>query len=206
MNHPSIIVFGYRAKTASPDRKRAKMGSSEFDSDPITLSRFILAYEVSFSSLSAREKLCVTAAQPPDATGEFSRLMSSIQLACKVIATAVRKAGISGLYGLEGTVNVQGEEVKKLDIISHNNFVNAIISSKSACVLVSEEQEEPILVEERLAGNYCVCFDPLDGSSNIDCNVSVGSIFGIYRNSHDKPGSVSDVLQPGTNLRGRLNL
>ena len=131
--------------------------------------------------------------------------MSSIQLACKVIATAVRKAGISGLYGLEGTVNVQGEEVKKLDLISHNNFVNAIKSSKSACVLVSEEQEEAIIVDDKQRGKYCVCFDPLDGSSNIDCNVSVGSIFGIYRNSHDNTGSVADVLQPGTNLRGTEN-
>lgn len=128
-------------------------------------------------------------------------MMASIQLACKAISMAVRKAGISGLYGLEGTVNVQGEEVKKLDILSHDNFVNAIKSSTTACLLVSEEKEKPIIIQDvAMQGPYVVAFDPLDGSSNIDCNVSVGSIFAIYKKLNDKEVSVEDVLLPGSEL------
>lgn len=105
------------------------------------------------------------------------------------------------MYGLDGTVNVQGEQVKKLDILSHDNFVNAIRSSTKACVLVSEEVEDPIIIQDpKKRGRYCCVFDPLDGSSNIDCNVSVGSIFGIYKKREASPGTIEDVLQPGTNL------
>mmetsp|Transcript_10111 Transcript_10111/g.16551 ORF Transcript_10111/g.16551 Transcript_10111/m.16551 type:complete len:332 (+) Transcript_10111:219-1214(+) len=134
-----------------------------------------------------------------EATGDFTILLSSIQLACKTISTAVRKAGILGMYGLEGSVNVQGEEVKKLDILSHDNFVQALRYSTKVSVMVSEEVEEPIVLQES-KGRYCVVFDPLDGSSNIDCNVSVGSIFGIYKKKDSSPGTVADVLQKGTEL------
>lgn len=114
---------------------------------------------------------------------------------------AVRKAGIQGLYGLEGTVNVQGEQVKKLDILSHDLFVNAIRSSTTASVLVSEEKEEPILIEDpKMQGPYVVAFDPLDGSSNIDCNISVGSIFAIYKRNTKGPATVKDILRPGSEL------
>lgn len=136
------------------------------------------------------------------ATGDFTILLTSVQLACKAISTAVRKAGILGMYGLEGSVNVQGEEVKKLDILSHDNFVSALKYSTKVSVMVSEEQEDAIILED-CNGKYCLVFDPLDGSSNIDCNVSVGSIFGIYqRASTSGPGKVEDVLQPGTKLVG----
>lgn len=155
---------------------------TEFTSNPITLTRWILAN-------TSKDQ------------GDLTILLASIQLACKVISTAVRKAGIAGLYGLEGSVNVQGEEVKKLDMLSHDNFVNAITSSTKGCVLVSEEQPDHIVVDEKLRGKYCVVFDPLDGSSNIDCNVSVGSIFGIYEKlGSGTDCSVADVLQPGKNL------
>lgn len=134
-----------------------------------------------------------------NATGDFTLLVSSIQLACKAISTAVRKAGILGMYGLEGTVNVQGEEVKKLDILSHDNFCSALKHSTKASVLVSEEKEDPIILDGE--GKYCLVFDPLDGSSNIDCNVSVGSIWGIYkRDDTSSIGSIKDVLKPGTEL------
>jgi len=154
------------------------------DTDPVTLTRFILAEQH----------------KHPEASGDLTIMMSSIQLACKTIATAVRKAGIAGLYGLQGSVNVQGEDVKKLDIVANENFINALKFSRKVSVMVSEENPEPIIVDSVLAGKYCVVFDPLDGSSNIDCNVSVGSIFGIYRNAKVGPGTISDVLQPGTNL------
>ena len=106
------------------------------------------------------------------------------------------------MYGLEGAVNVQGEEVKKLDIVANNNFINAIKASRSTCVMVSEENDDPILVQEDLAGQYTVVFDPLDGSSNIDCNISVGSIFGIYpkKSADGVAGSIEDVLRPGNDL------
>jgi fructose-1,6-bisphosphatase I len=148
--------------------------------NPITLTRFILAE------------------QPDIASGDLTLVMVSIQLACKVIGTCVRRAGIMGLYGMHGSVNVQGEEVKKLDRISHDNFVAALQSSGRCAVLVSEEEDNPIFVGN---GKYCVTFDPLDGSSNIDVNGSIGSIFGIYaRENPDAPPSVNDVLQPGTKL------
>jgi len=150
------------------------------ESKPITLTRFILNE------------------QPDAASGDLTLVMVSIQLACKVIASSVRRAGIMGLYGLQGSVNVQGEEVKKLDTISHENFVEALQTSGRCAVLVSEEEEEAIIVGD---GKYCVVFDPLDGSSNIDVNGSIGSIFGIYaRHDPSAPPKVSDVLQPGTKL------
>ena len=83
--------------------------------------------------------------------------------------------------GLAGASNVQGEDQKKLDIISNDIFINALRSSGRVAVMVSEENEKAIIVEEGLRGRYCVVFDPLDGSSNIDAGVNVGTIFGIYR-------------------------
>ncbi|KAH9249634.1 hypothetical protein BASA81_012603 [Batrachochytrium salamandrivorans] len=134
--------------------------------------------------------------QPDAADGDLTLLMVSIQLACKVTATCVRKAGIMGLYGLQGSTNVQGEEVKKLDMISHDTFVQALVSSGRCTVLVSEEEDEAIVVTSP-TGKYAVMFDPLDGSSNIDVNGSIGSIFAISRKLD---GTIKDVLQPGNQL------
>lgn len=83
--------------------------------------------------------------------------------------------------GLANSSNVQGEEQKKLDVIANEIFVNALRSSNKVAVMVSEEDEEAIFVETQYCGKYCVVFDPLDGSSNIDCGVSIGTIFGIYK-------------------------
>lgn len=83
--------------------------------------------------------------------------------------------------GLANSSNVQGEEQKKLDVIANEIFVNALRSSNKVAVMVSEEDEEAIIVETQYRGKYCVVFDPLDGSSNIDCGVSIGTIFGIYK-------------------------
>ncbi len=94
----------------------------------------------------------------------------------------------------------QGEEVKKLDIVANDNFINAIKASRSTCVMVSEENDDPILVSGEQAGDFCCVFDPLDGSSNIDCNVSVGSIFGIYKKKSEGDGGLEDVLRPGKEL------
>jgi len=153
--------------------------SQEGSTNPYTLSRFILQEHND---------------------RELTILMSSIQLACKYIATSVRKAGIAGLYGLDGATNTSGDEVKKLDMLSNDVFINALKHSKELAVMVSEENEEPIIVEESFAGKYTIAFDPLDGSSNIDCNVSTGTIFGIYKKENTGKGTINDVLLPGSSL------
>lgn len=104
-------------------------------------------------------------------------------------------------YGIAGNTNIQGEEVKKLDVLSNELFINMLTSSFTTCVLVSEENEQAIEVEIEKSGKYIVCFDPLDGSSNIDCLVSVGSIFGIYKKPEQSGEStLQAALQPGRNL------
>jgi len=127
-------------------------------------------------------------------------LLSTIQSAVKAISSAVRKAGLAKLYGMAGETNVQGEEVKKLDVLSNDLFINLMRSSFTTCLLVSEENETQIEVEVERQGKYIVCFDPLDGSSNIDCLVSIGSIFGIYKKISTGAPSIEDALQPGRKL------
>ena len=111
---------------------------------------------------------------------EFVILMNAIQTACKLITRSVRKAGIAGLYGTAGGENSTGDQQKKLDVLSNEMMVNALYNSHVCCVLVSEENDDAIFVPEHLAGKYAVAFDPLDGSSNIDCNVSTGTIFAVW--------------------------
>uniref|UniRef100_A0A8R7P7N8 fructose-bisphosphatase n=1 Tax=Triticum urartu TaxID=4572 RepID=A0A8R7P7N8_TRIUA len=113
----------------------------------------------------------------PESRGDFTILLSHIVLGCKFVASAVNKAGLAKLIGLAGETNVQGEEQKKLDVLSNEVFVKALVSSGRTCVLVSEENEAAIFVDAPLRGKYCVCFDPLDGSSNIDCGVSIGTVW-----------------------------
>ncbi|XP_052124425.1 fructose-1,6-bisphosphatase isozyme 2 [Frankliniella occidentalis] len=152
------------------------------DSDCMTLTRFVLAEQK----------------KVPSATGELTQLLNSIQTAVKAISSAVRKAGIANLYGIAGSTNVQGEEVKKLDVLSNELFINMLKSSFTTCVLVSEEDEQAIVVENERAGKYMVTFDPLDGSSNIDCLASIGSIFAIYKKTDNNSApNVNDVLKPG---------
>ena len=136
----------------------------------------------------------------PESRGDFTILLSHIVLGCKFVASAVNKAGLAKLIGLAGETNVQGEEQKKLDVLSNEVFVKALVSSGRTCVLVSEENEAAIFVDAPLRGKYCVCFDPLDGSSNIDCGVSIGTIFGIYMIKDKDNATLEDVLQPGTHM------
>ncbi|RXG60617.1 Fructose-1,6-bisphosphatase 1 [Armadillidium vulgare] len=154
------------------------------DTDYVTLTRFIIGEQ---------KKILY-------ATGELTQLLVSIQTACKAISSAVRKAGIAKLYGMAGDINVQGEEVKKLDVLSNELFINMLRSSFTTCLLVSEENKTVIEVEKERQGKYVVCFDPLDGSSNIDCLVSIGSIFAVYRKNTETEPSVDDALQPGRTL------
>ena len=97
-------------------------------------------------------------------------LLNALATSCKLITSAVQRAGIAQLYGLAGEVNSTGDDQKKLDVMSNDMMINALKNSGVCCVLVSEENEEPIIVPAGKAGKFCVAFDPLDGSSNIDCS------------------------------------
>jgi fructose-1,6-bisphosphatase I len=126
-------------------------------------------------------------------------LLTAIQVTSKFIATNVRKARLINLcvlyisdlgairsfigcrIGLAGETNVQGEEQKKLDVLANDIMINALRASGKTAVLVSEELDDAIIIEEKNRGTYCVVFDPLDGSSNIDAGVNIGTIFGIYK-------------------------
>lgn len=157
----------------------------ERNRNPVTLTRFLLSERKRFTG----------------ATGDFTMLLQSIQLAVKVIASATHKAGIANLYGLAGNENSSGDEQKKLDVLSNDVFVNCCAFSDQVYIMGSEEEDKPIIVDDT-KGGYAIVFDPLDGSSNIDCNVGVGSIWGIYQKDakSDKPTSVDDLLKPGNQL------
>lgn len=146
--------------------------------------------------------------------GELIVVLSSIASACKQIASLVQRAGISNLTGLHGAVNVQGEDQKKLDVVSNEVFCGCLRSSGRTGIIASEEEDVPVAVEESYSGNYVVVFDPLDGSSNLDAAVSTGSIFGIYNPNDEwifdsdddnelgqvKQRCIVNVCQPGSNL------
>jgi fructose-1,6-bisphosphatase I len=136
--------------------------------------------------------------QFPNASGQFSWLMSGITLATKMIASYVRRAGLIDVWGDEGATNVQGEEVKKLDIIANDALKRTLGYRGNVGIIASEEDDEPrVLQEVDDDDSYIIMFDPLDGSSNIDVNVSVGTIFTIFRNPPEVVGAARSVLQPG---------
>src|SRR3569832_2180335 len=119
-------------------------------------------------------------------------LLNAITTSCKLNTTAVQRACVAKLYGLAGEVNSTGDDQKKLDVLSNDMMINALVNSGVCAVLVSEENEDPIIVPPGRQGKFCVAFDPLDGSSNIDCNVSVGTIFAVYERRPGSDGSVKD--------------
>lgn len=138
----------------------------------------------------------------PYATGEFSRLLYQIGVAAKVVNKKVNKAGLVDILGLAGETNIQGEEQKKLDVFANWRFIQSIKSSGQCCGIASEEDQEIITFDDDLAldGNYIVCMDPLDGSSNIEYNVSIGTIFSIYRRISPRGTKpvIEDFLQEGS--------
>merc|ERR1719188_1856377 len=126
---------------------------------------------------------------------ELSLLLMSLTLACKATSRACAKAGIANLFGLAGEVNSTGDDQKKLDVLSNDIFIDALVNSGTCAVLISEENEDPIFVPEAKRGRFIVAFDPLDGSSNIDCNVSTGTIFAVYeKKSQGTAASMDDVI------------
>ncbi|MEN9303921.1 MAG: hypothetical protein RL264_2350 [Bacteroidota bacterium] len=151
-----------------------------------TLNEFILAKQSEYAS----------------ATGEFSRLLSDIAVASKIVSRDVRKAGlVDHILGAQGNENVQGEEQQKLDVVADIAFINAFRQGGEVCGIASEENEDFVAFEgNSMNGKYIVLFDPLDGSSNIDVNVSIGTIFSIYKRVSPigTPATLEDMLQPGT--------
>ncbi|HRB81589.1 MAG TPA: class 1 fructose-bisphosphatase, partial [Nitrospira sp.] len=149
---------------------------------PITLSRFIIEQQ----------------AAHPEATGEFSVLLTQIGLVGKMIAHDLRRAGLNKILGTTGETNIQGEVVKKLDQIANDTFVRVFESSGLVCVLASEEMEKPLkMVHE--GAKYMLLVDPLDGSSNTDVNMPLGAIFSIRRSKLGQRLPVEDeLLQRGT--------
>lgn len=137
----------------------------------------------------------------PGASGEFSWLLSGITLASKMIQAMVRRAGLNDILGIQGNINVQGEVQQKLDVYANRAIVHCLSVRESVAVLASEENEQPMFLDRGSPqSKYIVVFDPLDGSSNIDINVSVGTTFSILKRiPESSPGRdpMADVLQPG---------
>ncbi|KAK9825883.1 hypothetical protein WJX81_000895 [Elliptochloris bilobata] len=190
--HVSRTVF---AQAAAVAEKTAAPAQTKSEYDLVTLTSFLLKEQAKGTM-----------------DGELAIVLSSIAVACKQIASLVTRAGISNLTGLAGAANIQGEDQKKLDVVSNEVFCNALRASGRTGIIASEEEDLPVSVEETYSGNYVVVFDPLDGSSNIDAGISTGSIFGIYAPSEecaiedmDDPekmmqNCVLNVCQPGSSL------
>jgi fructose-1,6-bisphosphatase I len=140
--------------------------------------------------------------QYPQASGAFTNLLYDIALAAKLIARETTRAGLVEILGHAGDTNVQGEEQQKLDVYANQTITRLMDHTGRLCIMASEENADPIRIPERYpTGNYALLFDPLDGSSNIDYNVSIGTIFAIHRKiSKDERGDMSDLLQPGYRL------
>ncbi len=154
-----------------------------------------------YQIVTLNEFIITRQTEHPEAKGDLSRLLHHIGVAAKIVNKKINKAGLVDILGEAGEVNVQGEDVKKLDIFANDHFMAAIKASGEVCAVASEENQEIITFNDGLSrdGHYIVCMDPLDGSSNIEVNVSVGTIFSIYRRltPGGEEADLSDFLQPG---------
>jgi fructose-1,6-bisphosphatase I len=152
----------------------------------ITIERHILEHQERF----------------PDASGKFTNLLYDIALAAKIISRETNRAGLADIIGATEGENVYGERQQKLDMFADDMLVKLTSHTGRLCALVSEEQENIVTIpDEYESGNYVLLFDPLDGSSNIDVNVSIGTIFGIHQKiSEGRKGTLGDALQPGNKL------
>lgn len=150
-----------------------------------TLGQFIIEKQADFSY----------------AKGELSRLLRDIGIAAKIVNREVNKAGLVDILGDAGTTNIQGEGQKKLDVFANEQFIAALTSGGECCIVATEEEDDIVKIDSPVSKNakYIVCIDPLDGSSNIDVNVAVGTIFSIYRRkSTEGSATLQDVMQKGT--------
>ncbi|NNJ88515.1 MAG: fructose-1,6-bisphosphatase, partial [Eudoraea sp.] len=153
-----------------------------------TLGEFIIENQSSFQYTS----------------GELSKLINAIRLAAKVVNHEVNKAGLVDILGGVGDTNIQGEDQQKLDVLANDKFIQTLKNREIVCGIASEEEDDFISVnsnDEQHQNKYIVLIDPLDGSSNIDVNVSVGTIFSVYRRVTPigTPVTLEDFLQPGVN-------
>ncbi len=150
--------------------------------------------------VTVTEHLLLMEKESPMATGRFTRLLNEITFAAKLLVREVSKAGLVDILGLTGEVNVQGERVQKLDEYADSILIHRMQQTGLLCAMSSEEHADLIEIPPQFdRGEYFLTFDPLDGSSNIDANVSIGTIFGIYRRKNPEKHAVSlgDVLQKG---------
>ncbi|KAF2150217.1 inositol phosphatase [Myriangium duriaei CBS 260.36] len=160
------------------------VGSEKINTDIVTLTRFLTEEQ----------------AKHKEATGDFTLLCHALQFSFKSIAYYIRRASLINLGGLAGSSNTTGDDQKKLDVIGNDLFIAAMRSSGRVRLLVSEEEEEVIVFNEHPNARYAVVCDPIDGSSNLDAGVSVGTIFGIYKLAENAKGTKEDILLPGTDL------
>ncbi len=138
-----------------------------------------------------------------NATGEFSRLMNDMGIAGKIVNRDVNRAGLAEILGYEGTTNVQGESQKKLDVIANNEFIKALRNGRQCAAIISEENDDVVIFDGSIGMNakYIVAIDPLDGSSNIEVNVPIGTIFAIYkRKETGKLVTLDEILNGGIDL------
>ena len=140
-------------------------------------------------------------AKHPESSGNLSRIFRDIKLAAKIVNRDVRKAGLVDILGEHGTMNIQGEEVKKLDVIANDIFIDSLSQSGDICAILSEEEDDfrPVNTPAGKQGKYIIAIDPMDGSSNIDANVTIGTIFSIWKRKSPLGSEVTleDCLQAG---------
>ncbi|KAF4216305.1 hypothetical protein CNMCM8980_008340 [Aspergillus fumigatiaffinis] len=173
----------------SSNSHNGAVGQENINPDIITLTRFLTEEQV----------------KVPEATGDFTLLCHALQFAFKSIAYYIRRASLINLTGLAGSSNTTGDDQKKLDVIGNDIFVSAMRGSGKCRILVSEEEEEAIVFDEHPNARYAVVCDPIDGSSNLDAGVSVGTIFGIFKLPDELVGpnkkvTANDILRAGTEM------
>ncbi|KAL2866567.1 fructose 1,6-bisphosphate 1-phosphatase [Aspergillus lucknowensis] len=174
---------------ATNGNENGAVGQENINTDIVTLTRFLTEEQV----------------KVPEATGDFTLLCHALQFAFKSIAYYIRRATLINLTGLAGSSNTTGDDQKKLDVIGNDVFIAAMKGSGKCRILVSEEEEEAIIFDEHPNARYAVVCDPIDGSSNLDAGVSVGTIFGIFKLPDDILGpqasvTAKDILRPGTEM------
>ncbi|KAI9825320.1 MAG: hypothetical protein M1819_000566 [Sarea resinae] len=160
------------------------VGNENINTDIVTLTRFLTEEQVKHK----------------EATGDFTLLCHALQFSFKSIAYYIRRSSLIDLQGLAGSSNTTGDDQKKLDVIGNDLFIAAMKTSGKVRVLVSEEEEEAIIFADQPNARYAVVCDPIDGSSNLDAGVSVGTIFGIIKLRENATGTKEDLLVPGTEL------
>ncbi|KAI1291460.1 fructose-1,6-bisphosphatase [Xylaria venustula] len=158
--------------------------STSVNTNIVTLTRFLTEEQVKHQ----------------EATGDFTLLCHALQFSFKAISYYIRRATLVNLTGLAGQSNATGDDQKKLDVIGNDLFIAAMRSSGKCALLVSEEEEEIIYFQDQSGARYAVACDPIDGSSNLDAGVSVGTIFGIHKLADGSKGTKEDILRPGTEL------